>query len=1548
MEDNMRNKRRPFLRQKLLYSIFLLAFLFTICVGNPIFVGAQNASIATPWSAPTPTQISQQNEVIPEADDMAPVRLWYDTQGDLWVETPYYRWNITGGMSLTALSDGIEYTWSANSPRENTLVIDQLFLSASADTKIKTRIFYALPDEAVVYLERTTTQGIEGLEMAFRSSDGQIRLTHRWQGPDLPVTLGSQKSPLASDATQVKDQSGTILSSNQDGATWGYLSSFDPSTQQGQSFIWRNDVPPAQGLGASCFTDYPSQEPSVHDPCQFPNFFLPGQALSTEYLLIYTADPTASLKPVEKAISALDLNLPDLDVANFTRTPRFDYDAAKNNPAPGDIVTFTARVANRGGQPTGVFQYTWYIDQIPIQSSSYASLNPGNLISLSLNWTWQDGPHVVRLQLDPSNTISEVSEQNNSLTDRTNGLAVGFWVEQSVYDYFNLHQVELGLGSVSWEDWAQRQLGIWNQMMADAIHPLTPQGIIDRVRLDKVTVVPDGALPDPSPSNFPDINDKTVDMMWGFTAESVWTDGFYIIAPSAQNYDPALLHELSHARYLLDLYGLDIGFGVTRLNSQVNSTETTLNLQNSVNDWFLPTYLAIEGELLICQQKSGNFFLNCERGAEGTIPRAHEANVLVHQASLRLQNGQGSLVMGSQAMPVIGYDDHVYYNRYPDDLMSGGLSFGSHSAYAWNRIAGKRPVCGNYNAPCNIGEYANDLPRHNVIEIHDTNGQILPNVRIELYQAKPNEGWYGKLYLNTPDATYYTDIQGRADLGSFPFGQGPKIVHSYGHSNANLLLKITSGENSIYRFFEVTQANETYWSGQQNIATYVFETTLSPYNCANVTEIPLTECQTLVALYNSTHGINWVNHTNWLNTTSPCSWYGILCSQGHVVSLFLYSNHLTGSIPVDLGNLSQITVVDLSRNQLAGSIPKQLGNLLLLERLSLYNNQLTGTIPTELGNLKHLTDLALNNNLLTGSIPSEFSNLSQLLHLWLHNNQLTGNIPPELGNLTQLRYLHLHHNQLSGNIPSELGNLTNLEYLLLSNNQLSGSIPKKFGYLIQLTQLDLGYNQLTGSIPTELGNLTKLEYLGLNNNQLSGSIPITLGNLTELLSLWLSTNQLSGGIPSELGNLSKLSWLVLNDNQLSGNIPPQLGNLILLERLYLYNNQLTGSIPTEVGNSSHLKVIELSRNKVTGNIPTELGNLTQLTDLRLNSNQIRGEFPSSITRLVNLTSLTFDCWLTSYDINVIAFIDSLVPGWQNKTCPTILSITCRDPTPTSAASVNFTVTFSESVSGVNAGDFTLDISEITGSSITAVIPITATTYQVTVNTGTGNGTIRLDVIDNDSIRDASNNPLGGPGTGNGSFAAGQTYTIEKHIFNDVPETYWSWQYIERLYGAGVTSGCSTTPLFYCPTTPVTRDQMAVFLLRGKHGSGYTPPLPTGVFTDVPTNYWSAAWIEQLALEGITSGCSVSPKQYCPTTPVTRDQMAVFLLRAKYGSSYVPPKATGVFQDVPPGYWAADWIEQLAAEGVTSGCSVTPKLYCPNTPVTRDQMAVFLVRNFSLP
>ena len=190
--------------------------------------------------------------------------------------------------------------------------------------------------------------------------------------------------------------------------------------------------------------------------------------------------------------------------------------------------------------------------------------------------------------------------------------------------------------------------------------------------------------------------------------------------------------------------------------------------------------------------------------------------------------------------------------------------------------------------------------------------------------------------------------------------------------------------------------------------------------------------------------------------------------------------------------------------------------------------------------------------------------------------------------------------------------------------------------------------------------------------------------------------------------------------------------------------------------------------------------------------------------------------------------------------------------------------------------------------------------------------------------------------------------ITAESFNDVPFRYWAFDWIQRLYAANITGGCGVNPLYYCPENQVSRAEMAVFLERGIHGSSYIPPAVGGStgFGDVPTTYWAARWIKQLAAEGITAGCGGG--NYCPNALVSRAEMAVFLQRAEHGGGYTPPAvgSTTGFTDVPTNHWAARWIKQLAAEGITGGCGGGN--YCPNAPVTRAQMAVFLVKTFSLP
>jgi S-layer homology domain/IPT/TIG domain len=178
-------------------------------------------------------------------------------------------------------------------------------------------------------------------------------------------------------------------------------------------------------------------------------------------------------------------------------------------------------------------------------------------------------------------------------------------------------------------------------------------------------------------------------------------------------------------------------------------------------------------------------------------------------------------------------------------------------------------------------------------------------------------------------------------------------------------------------------------------------------------------------------------------------------------------------------------------------------------------------------------------------------------------------------------------------------------------------------------------------------------------------------------------------------------------------------------------------------------------------------------------------------------------------------------------------------------------------------------------------------------------------------------------------------------FTDVPQIDPFHDYVEKIFRNGITAGCAAGS--YCPQDAVTRAQMAVFLLKSKHGAAYVPPACAGIFGDVPCPSMFVDWIEQLAAEGITAGCGNG--NYCPSNPVTRAQMAAFLLRAEHGSTYVPPPCGGLFLDVACPSLFADWIEQLAAEQITGGCGGGN--YCPSNPNTRAQMSAFLVKTFGM-
>ncbi|MEX0881253.1 MAG: S8 family serine peptidase [Thermoanaerobaculia bacterium] len=264
---------------------------------------------------------------------------------------------------------------------------------------------------------------------------------------------------------------------------------------------------------------------------------------------------------------------------------------------------------------------------------------------------------------------------------------------------------------------------------------------------------------------------------------------------------------------------------------------------------------------------------------------------------------------------------------------------------------------------------------------------------------------------------------------------------------------------------------------------------------------------------------------------------------------------------------------------------------------------------------------------------------------------------------------------------------------------------------------------------------------------------------------------------------------------------------------------------------------------------------------------------------------------------------------------------CPPPAPTITAPSSVPPATSGLSASASSGAGHTDTWTLTGGTIDSG----QGTNQITFTSGSPGTSMLLEVVDSILGCDA---PL-----------ASTSISVD---FLDVPPAHPFHDAVNTVARNGVTAGCGGGN--YCPGTSVTRAQMAVFLLKSKLGAAHVPPPATGtVFLDVPQGSFAADWIEELASLGVTGGCGGG--NYCPDSPVTRAQMAVLLLKTLLGSAYAPPVVAQIFNDVPPGAFAYDFINDLANRGITGGCGGGN--YCPNAPNTRGQMAVSIVKTFDL-
>jgi len=450
----------------------------------------------------------------------------------------------------------------------------------------------------------------------------------------------------------------------------------------------------------------------------------------------------------------------DLDVMYIERTPRLNYNPTSPTggwPASGQAVQWVAHLHNWGTQAVPSVGYRWTLDGAVVATGTITGWAAGADTTVSWPWTWEKVRHSLEFELDPAAAITgELTRGNNKLTIDTDALAMGAWVEDSLAAYMHDNQKVYNDGANSFEDYIQRNMVLWNKMMVDAVYPTAPGGMTDRVRLDEVVHVSDGALPLAGggyATNYPDLRDQTVDLMWGFPYHStdVGAGNYYDPVPGNPfQYEFGLLHELDHARYLIDSYGFDVH---------------DLAVQNVTDG-------------------AGNYLM-------GTAAMARESSSgFVHSDKYK-----GLM------------DSTHYYSEY--EAYEWNRIAGQRARYGNYNAPGDIGVFLNA-----------DLPQNNHFRFVDQSFLPLSGARVELHQARGNaDEWYGKVYQDAPDAVYTADSNGSITLPRCPFGSSIEHTYGIANSVMLLVVKSAGGVVRT-AFVEASDFNLEYWRGHTTDAWY--------------------------------------------------------------------------------------------------------------------------------------------------------------------------------------------------------------------------------------------------------------------------------------------------------------------------------------------------------------------------------------------------------------------------------------------------------------------------------------------------------------------------------------------------------------------------------------------------------------------------------------------------------------------------------------------------------------------------------------------------------
>ncbi|CAB9504843.1 Leucine Rich Repeat [Seminavis robusta] len=442
----------------------------------------------------------------------------------------------------------------------------------------------------------------------------------------------------------------------------------------------------------------------------------------------------------------------------------------------------------------------------------------------------------------------------------------------------------------------------------------------------------------------------------------------------------------------------------------------------------------------------------------------------------------------------------------------------------------------------------------------------------------------------------------------------------------------------------------------------------------------------LASFYYSTGGPNWSINDNWLNhsldeckhwffltetagvdpktrddiinVTSPCN------ASGRYQYLLMGGKGLTGSVPREIGMLSELLIFDFEKNfgLEYSTIPSEIGLLTNLLRMSADRNYLAGTVPTEIGLMTSMVELYLGYNPFPSTIPTEIVNMRELKKINLNRAGFTGAFPSELYTLPKMEVFLVHG--LLGITEATLEGvwqMTDLEGFYAHNLPFHNTpIPSELGLATKLQRVNLWDTGLTGTVPSELANLSVLRGIDIDDNYLTGPLPVFLLELTTHQMIWWEGNFFTGTLPSHVWeHLPSLETVFLAGNLLSGTIPTEVGLAQSVAELYLYHNAFTGTLPTEMGNLTTLKHMFIHNTELSGTISPELNELPNLDIISLSNTLLTGSIPERTCN--RLAEVSWGCKprfrvVTPICYDVVEVMDfncskSLLCGCLCKACP---------------------------------------------------------------------------------------------------------------------------------------------------------------------------------------------------------------------------------------------------------------------------------------------------------